>query len=343
VELHKKKIGEMMCGNPEIAQGGGCWAFRHYSWCTGDQPVVLLPAAAPIAPRRVTPHVLLHFGPDIRRISFELMLARIRLLLLPSRHSYIARSISATFNVSLHCTSSIQRRMVRYLNQREAQDIDAELMDPAQGAFTLQQLMELAGQSVACAVHKDFPPNSHPRINVICGPGNNGGDGLVCARHLSLFGYSPRVILPKSITNNYFKALALQCRSAGIPVEDGALPSAVDCSAASCDAVVDAIFGFSFSGEVREPFASTLRCLYSASVPVISVDVPSGWNVDAAGDSWSPHTLVSLTAPKLCARGFKGRHWLGGRFVPPSMATRLQLELPEYSGSDSIVLLHDKL
>jgi NAD(P)H-hydrate epimerase len=231
--------------------------------------------------------------------------------------------------------------MVRYISQREAQDIDAELMHPACGGFTLQQLMELAGYSVACAIYNDFPPHSHARVSVICGPGNNGGDGLVCARHLRLFGYSPRVFLPKPITNDHFKALAVQCRSVGVTVEDGVLPVPADCSAPSCEAVVDAIFGFSFSGEVREPFASALLCLRTASAPVISIDVPSGWQVDACDSSqWAPQMLVSLTAPKLCAREFRGRHWLGGRFVPPLMADQRKLDLPQYSGTDSVVLLH---
>jgi NAD(P)H-hydrate epimerase len=272
------------------------------------------------------------------------MLGRIRLAVKSSRICHTISSLSAAFNCSsLVGSCDLQRRMVRYLSQREAQDIDAELMNPAQCGFTLYQLMELAGQSVACAVYKDFPPSSHPRINVICGPGNNGGDGLVCARHLLMFGYRPRVLLPKPIINDYFKALSLQCRSASIPVEEGVLPSSFDCSASSCDVIIDAIFGFSFSGDVREPFVETLRCVHSASVPVISVDVPSGWNVDAACHIWSPQMLVSLTAPKLCAREFKGRHWLGGRFVPPLMAARLHLELPEYSGTDCVILLHDEL
>ena len=231
--------------------------------------------------------------------------------------------------------------MPRFLSQREAQDIDVELMDPLRGAFTLQQLMELAGQSVACAVHHDFPPHSHPRILVICGPGNNGGDGLVCARHLRMFGYSPRVFVPKPITNEYFKALAAQCRNAGIAVEESALPSPADCSPPSCHAIVDAVFGFSFSGDVREPFAAALRCIHTASAPVVSIDIPSGWHVESVSPNcWSPQVLVSLTAPKLCALQFKGRHWLGGRFVPPAMADRLQLELPHYSGTDTVVLLH---
>jgi NAD(P)H-hydrate epimerase len=255
-----------------------------------------------------------------------------------------------------------QQQMVRFLSQREAQDVDAELMDPARGAFTLQQLMELAGQSVACAVYRDLPPTTHPRANVLCGPGNNGGDGLVCARHLQLFGYSVRALLPKPITNEYFKALAAQCRNAGVQVDDGKMPLPSDCDTSMCNTVlpilfamkynnlilpqvIDAIFGFSFSGEVREPFAASLRCLHTATVPVVSVDIPSGWDVEqgAKGCGWSPQMLVSLTAPKLCSREFKGRHWLGGRFVPPEMACRLQLQLPHFNGTDCVVLLHDAL
>ena len=59
--------------------------------------------------------------------------------------------------------------------------------------FTVDQLMELAGLSCACAVQAEYPPSAHPRILVIAGPGNNGGDGLVAARHLHHFGYKLQV------------------------------------------------------------------------------------------------------------------------------------------------------
>ena len=55
--------------------------------------------------------------------------------------------------------------------------------------FSVDQLMELAGLSVASAVRAEYPPASHARVLVIAGPGNNGGDGLVAARHLHHFGY----------------------------------------------------------------------------------------------------------------------------------------------------------
>ena len=71
------------------------------------------------------------------------------------------------------------------LNQLDAQQLDVELM--REPGFSIDQLMELAGLSVACAVAAVFSPPS--RILAVAGPGNNGGDALVAARHLIHFGY----------------------------------------------------------------------------------------------------------------------------------------------------------
>ena len=66
-------------------------------------------------------------------------------------------------------------------------------MDPAGVAYTLDQLMEVAGLAVAQATAAAFPLDraaASPRtVLVLAGPGNNGGDGLVAARHLALWGY----------------------------------------------------------------------------------------------------------------------------------------------------------
>lgn len=53
-----------------------------------------------------------------------------------------------------------------------------------------------------------------------------------------------------------------------------------------------------------------------------------------------PTLLISLTAPKLCAKHFKGPyHYLGGRFVPPGLKTKYNLDLPEYPGTETCVKL----
>jgi NAD(P)H-hydrate epimerase len=87
----------------------------------------------------------------------------------------------------------------------------------------------------------------------------------------------------------------------------------------SSDVILDAIFGFSFKGPVRAPFDSVLPLLTASKLPIVSVDIPSGWDVErgnAEGVGLKPDVLVSLTAPKEGVKAFKGRHFLGGRFVP---------------------------
>ena len=75
---------------------------------------------------------------------------------------------------------------MKYLSQEEAQNIDLELFN--EYSFSVDQLMELAGLSVAVALTKAYPRGQDPPNVLICsGPGNNGGDGLVAARHLKLF------------------------------------------------------------------------------------------------------------------------------------------------------------
>lgn len=75
--------------------------------------------------------------------------------------------------------------------QQQAIAIDEELMGPL--GFSVDQLMELAGLSCATAVATEYPRDHCPRVLVIAGPGNNGGDGLVAARHLCHFGYDVKV------------------------------------------------------------------------------------------------------------------------------------------------------
>lgn len=226
---------------------------------------------------------------------------------------------------------------VSYLSQKQAQLIDQELFNDYQ--FSIDQLMELAGLAVATAVQKSYPasPERGGRVLVVCGPGNNGGDGLVAARHLALFGYIPSVVYPKQPNKHPFTPLLHQINGMGIPVSTE-MPQ--DLTSYTC--IVDAVFGFSFQGSVRPPFHTIIPALANTSTPIASVDVPSGWHVEDGGlpDGLQPDILVSLTAPKLCAKNFAGRHhWLGGRFVPPELAKKHHLQLPEYPGSEQVVLI----
>ncbi|KAI4337640.1 hypothetical protein L6164_016027 [Bauhinia variegata] len=228
---------------------------------------------------------------------------------------------------------------ISYLTQREAAEIDETLMGPL--GFSVDQLMELAGLSVATSIAQVYKPSEYGRVLIICGPGNNGGDGLVAARHLYHFGYKPFICYPKRTAKPLYTGLVTQLESLSIPflsVEDLSLDLSKDYKV-----IVDAIFGFSFHGTPRPPFDDLLKRLVSLhnsdqihqrrSV-IVSIDIPSGWHVeegDVHGEGIKPDMLVSLTAPKLCAKKFTGlHHFLGGRFVPPSIAEKYKLHLPPY-------------
>lgn len=228
---------------------------------------------------------------------------------------------------------------LKFLSQKVAQAIDEELMSAA-GGWSIDQLMELAGLSCAQAIEKVYKKESYSRVLVCCGPGNNGGDGLVAARHLYHFGYSPTIFYPKRSSNDLYSRLVTQCNNLHIPFADQ-LSQVLDRS----DLVLDAIFGFSFSGEIRAPFGDVIQSLKETRLPIVSVDIPSAWDVEQGnvnGRGFEPEMLISLTAPKLGARNFKGKyHYLGGRFVPPDLDKKYELNIPPYPGSEQVVELKD--
>jgi len=125
----------------------------------------------------------------------------------------------------------------------------------------------------------------------------------------------------------------MQCDNMHIPTLPGPSDSdpklaetTLSTALAASDVVLDAIFGFSFKPPVRAPFDVALPLISRAGLPIVSVDIPSGWDVER-GDAGATDeeqnggivlysdVLVSLTAPKEGVRKFAGRHFLGGRFV----------------------------
>jgi len=213
----------------------------------------------------------------------------------------------------------------------------------ASGAFSLDQLMELAGLACAQTLATTYRKDVYPRVLVCCGPGNQGGDGLVAARHLGMFGYQPTIFMPKPGSKDIYERLQKQCENMKIPI----IPPSNDIQELHnvlhvSDVILDAIFGFSFKPPIRSPFDEILPILNSVRLPIVSVDIPSGWDVEKGnifGVGLRPNVLISLTAPKEGVMDFRGKHFLGGRFVSKTLAEKYQLNLPEYHGYDQIVEL----
>ena len=103
-------------------------------------------------------------------------------------------------------------------------------------------------------------------VLVYCGPGNNGGDGLVAARHLALFGYKPSVFYPKRTDKELFRNLAHQCEAMDIPILN-ATPTLEDVNT-NYGLIIDAVFGFSFKPPVREAFQELMNIMERTTTPI---------------------------------------------------------------------------
>ncbi len=137
-----------------------------------------------------------------------------------------------------------------------------------QGGVAGATLMENAGRAVADEVVKRFPDAES--VVVLCGPGNNGGDGFVTARHLMERGYRVRLGFDGDVGRLPKDAAAMARRFAGRiePLSPDMLTGA--------GVVVDALFGAGLARPIEGKFATLIGRVNASAVPVVAVDVPSG-------------------------------------------------------------------
>jgi len=168
-------------------------------------------------------------------------------------------------------------------------------------------LMENAGTQVVEAMH-EFLDGIPGRVTVCCGKGNNGGDGLVVARHLHNQGVDVRVVLfagadelEGSPATNLGIVEALGLELVEIPDADAWERRRPALGAPDC--VVDALFGTGIEGALRGHYGDVVRAVADAGVPVVAVDLPSGLETDSGevpGPAVRADLTVTLAAPKLC-------------------------------------------
>lgn len=227
---------------------------------------------------------------------------------------------------------------ISYISSDIAIKIDEELMSLSIG-YSIDQLIEIAGLSVAQAIQVSQLAKSKKRILTIVGPGNNGGDGLVASRYLKEYGYDIEIYVPKEPKNDLYKRLIQQCKSYNIPFVSGKVID--ELNEKNYDLIIDSIFGFSFKGSIREPYNSIITKISESKISICSIDIPSGWDVDKGNinHTFTPEMLISLTLPKTCSKKYKGEHYLGGRFVPQSLYDKYHIKMPQYNECNMILKL----
>lgn len=205
-----------------------------------------------------------------------------------------------------------------------------KLMVDRYGVSVLQ-MMEIAGLSVAQLA---MQVSKGKRILVLCGHGNNGGDGLCAARHLINYGYSVSIIIAKKELSEPSEKQFNTLIKMGININYW--PTDIEFS--NFDLIIDALLGFNLVGNPREPYASIIRQANSSGIPILSVDVPSGLDADS-GEAYSPcikasYTLALSAVKKGCVIGkeFVGELYLGYIGVPDELYEELKIEKPAFAG-----------
>jgi hydroxyethylthiazole kinase-like uncharacterized protein yjeF len=165
-------------------------------------------------------------------------------------------------------------------------------------------LMENAGGAIARFILQNY--HDANRVTVVCGRGNNGGDGFVIARQLHRAGRVVEVLLLAARTELKGDALVMFERLPLRPIEarnSAELAAAASSCIAKCDLLVDAILGTGFRPPVTGVYADAIGEINRSGKPVVAVDIPSGAESDAmtpqSGDEMvHADAIVTFTAPR---------------------------------------------
>jgi len=170
-------------------------------------------------------------------------------------------------------------------------------------------LMENAGRQIAEAARAMLAGRAKSRVVILAGPGNNGGDGFVVARHLAMAGIRAEVALLAPREKNVgdadtnlrvLEAMGFQVRVLAVKVE--AMLGELRPILAEADLVVDGLLGTGTRGEIREPYASAIGAINDARRPVLAIDIPSGLDPDTGkplGPTVRATKTVTMAAVKV--------------------------------------------
>lgn len=199
---------------------------------------------------------------------------------------------------------ALTRAQVREIDRRAIEEFHIP-------GVVLMENAARAAADVALAQMADFRVR---KALILCGGGNNGGDGLAVARHLHNFGADVQIAL--TIDPSRFKAEALTnwqiVQAMKLPF---ARAEATAVRSFDDGLIIDAIFGTGLSEPPRDPFAEIVEAIADSENPVLAIDVPSGLDCDT-GEPLGPAVVVAdrtitFVAPKTGFRNPNAAKYLG--------------------------------
>ena len=165
------------------------------------------------------------------------------------------------------------------------------------------RLMENAGSAAAKIIRSRFDLKDR-KVVIVCGKGNNGGDGYVIARKLQENNIPSRIIAVGTPSTDSAKEMFSKAINIGLRPLDFESYEQLCCKyIQEADFVIDAIFGTGFHGAPQDSFSSAIKAINSSDATVVAIDIPSGINSDTGlseGDFVSADMTVTFAAYKPC-------------------------------------------
>ncbi len=204
---------------------------------------------------------------------------------------------------------------MEYLTPDEMGEVEKRAIS---GGLGVLELMENAGSAVAAVIDDRYRERGSGRVLVVCGTGNNGGDGFVAARHLKEKGWSVLVLLlgaPFRIKTDEARNNWERVEPLVVSIGDIAKLKAQQKYFDRSDVIVDAILGTGARGGLREPAATAVRLMNGSKAVRVAVDVPSGLDPltgEVSGPTVKADVTIALHRPKT---GLEGKGEYSGEVV----------------------------
>jgi len=202
-------------------------------------------------------------------------------------------------------------------------------------------MMENASRNIAVIARRMLGGSvKNKKIVILCGKGNNGGDGLGAARHLINFGAKVVCLLTTEVgelkTDARKQYDILHNSQAHVEAYHGPRCFSLLEEFIDADLLIDALIGYDLKGNPREPIETFIQKANESEKPILSVDIPSGLQGDT-GEPLFPTikaaTTLTLALPKVGlltekAKEFVGELYVTDLSVPKSVYDRLSIDVP---------------
>ena len=177
-------------------------------------------------------------------------------------------------------------------------------------------LMENAAAAVMAEMEKFFHGLDGMKVGIICGRGNNGGDGLALARRLNIHGVPVRVALLASFgaVKGDAKINLSILRKMGVEIAQNASSRVISDIVSWSDILVDALFGVGLSAPLKGIYAFAVELMNASGRPLVAIDMPTGINADTGdvmGSAVRADLTVTFALPKRGLALYPGAQYAG--------------------------------